>query len=150
MALVMHGEQCFLHEILHFIRQAGQALSEEGAQVRAQVLQKTVVRRGIAGEPTDQQVPQPVLAGAPPTIMMDSLRHVVRLQPRKKGRERPRRGRIVPFSVTIRQWFPNFLSTVRRSTVLISSRHGGPVLAILPLPLLTIIPSPIAASSPPS
>jgi len=46
-----------------------------------------VIRRGIAGEPTDQQVPQPILAGAPPAIMMDSLRHGVRLQPPEECRK---------------------------------------------------------------
>src|SRR5437764_11349021 len=50
MALVMHGEQRFLHEILHFIRETEQPLAEVAAQIRAEMPEKRLVRGGIARE----------------------------------------------------------------------------------------------------
>jgi hypothetical protein len=60
-ALVVHGEQGLLHEVLHFIGPLGQAAAQKGPQVRAQLLQEALV--GVAASPSrplQQQRAQPL------------------------------------------------------------------------------------------
>ena len=54
-ALVVHGQQGFLHKVLHFIGPLGQAAAQKSPQVRAQLLQKALVRTGIGVQPLQQQ-----------------------------------------------------------------------------------------------
>ncbi len=63
MALIVYGQQRFLHQILHLVRQTDKTFPQEGAQMRTQFLQKRMVGRLVAGESGYQQIPEPVLAG---------------------------------------------------------------------------------------
>jgi|UPI0002DD3B40 hypothetical protein len=56
MALVMHGKERFLHEILDFIWQADKASSQEGAQMRTQFCQKHLIGGVIAGKTSYQKI----------------------------------------------------------------------------------------------
>ena len=58
MPLVVHGDERFLHQILHLVGQAGKPLAQEGAQMRAQVPQEGVIRLGVAGKAPHEQGPQ--------------------------------------------------------------------------------------------
>jgi hypothetical protein len=83
MALVVHGEQRFLQQILHFVGQADEALSQEGAQMRAQFLEKVVIGRCFASESANQQVPESILARIRSVYVFYSLHSALWLQPRK-------------------------------------------------------------------
>ena len=59
-ALVVHGEQGLLHEVLHFIGPLGQAAAQKGPQVRAQLLQEALVGVAVALQALQQQRAQPL------------------------------------------------------------------------------------------
>lgn len=78
--LVVDGQEGFLHEILHLVRQLGQPPPEERAQVPAQVPQEFVVGPSVAGESADQQGFESILTCAH-AIFSDSSPVRTRLHP---------------------------------------------------------------------
>lgn len=83
----------FLHDILHFVRQAGKTAPQETAQTRAQLRQERVIGRAVAARPEDQQIPEAVFACAHGTSFRYSLFRGVLLH---RSGEELRPERIVP------------------------------------------------------
>ena len=80
-ALIVHGQQCFLQEILHFVWPMAETLSKEGPQVSGQFLQERMVGRRLAGETLKKQISQACLARAYVALLPNSLPRCIWLQP---------------------------------------------------------------------
>jgi hypothetical protein len=76
----MDRKQGFLHQILDLVRQAGQASSQEGTQMRAQFRQERPIGGIVTGKTPRQQIPQAFFPRTKPGFPIHSLHRCLWLQ----------------------------------------------------------------------